>query len=77
MPAIAAASRVAWRCASPKYAGTVTMAASSLPAWNSARITIPWCIASSGEHEKMRLTLGLTGPLAGHAGPSCAYCWKI
>jgi HAD superfamily hydrolase (TIGR01509 family) len=27
------------------------------------QITIPWCVASSGEHEKMRLTLGLTGLL--------------
>jgi HAD superfamily hydrolase (TIGR01509 family) len=28
-----------------------------------AQITIPWCVASSGEHKKMRLTLGLTGLL--------------
>ena len=28
-----------------------------------AQITIPCCVASSGEHEKMRLTLGLTGLL--------------
>jgi HAD superfamily hydrolase (TIGR01509 family) len=28
-----------------------------------AQIAIPWCVASSGEHEKMRLTLGLTGLL--------------
>jgi phosphoglycolate phosphatase len=27
------------------------------------RITVPVCVASSGEHEKMRLTLGLTGLL--------------
>jgi HAD superfamily hydrolase (TIGR01509 family) len=27
------------------------------------QITIPWCVASSGEHEKMRLTLGVTGLL--------------
>lgn len=27
------------------------------------QITIPWCVASSGEHKKMRLTLGLTGLL--------------
>ena len=28
-----------------------------------AQIAIPWCVASSGDHEKMRFTLGLTGLL--------------
>ncbi len=28
-----------------------------------AQITIPWCVASNGAHDKMRLTLGLTGLL--------------
>ncbi|HEX8115372.1 MAG TPA: HAD family hydrolase [Kofleriaceae bacterium] len=28
-----------------------------------AGIAIPWCVASNGAHEKMRLTLGLTGLL--------------
>ncbi len=27
------------------------------------RISVPYCVASSGDHEKMRLTLGLTGLL--------------
>ncbi len=27
------------------------------------RLSVPFCVASSGEHEKMRLTLGLTGLL--------------
>ncbi len=30
-------------------------------------LTLPWCVASSGPHEKMRLTLGHTGLLA-HCG---------
>jgi len=29
-----------------------------------ARLRVPACVASSGEHEKMRLTLGLTGLLS-------------
>jgi len=33
-----------------------------------AQITIPWCVASNGAHEKMRLTLGLTGLLAHFEG---------
>jgi HAD superfamily hydrolase (TIGR01509 family) len=32
------------------------------------RITIPFCVASSGEHEKMRATLGATGLLRRFAG---------
>lgn len=32
------------------------------------RIDLPVCVASSGEHEKMRLTLGLTGLLARFEG---------
>jgi HAD superfamily hydrolase (TIGR01509 family) len=28
-----------------------------------ARITLPYCVASSGDHEKMRMTLGITGLL--------------